>query len=130
MLIQLNHSAILNYEENINCEIASPPPLPELNNKLLIGFNPVQIYLQELRKYFGKIALFFYDTHGGDLIGVIWKPLPLTLQPLRVQNSLFTLPLPEKKDENTTIQQIPNMIEILNLFQQLGEGLVQQITLL
>lgn len=37
-------------------------------------FDPVQMYLQELRDSFGHLAVFLHDTYGGDLIGVKWRP--------------------------------------------------------
>ena len=38
-------------------------------------YDPVRCYLNDLRNAFDDIALFFCDTYGGDVIGVIWKPL-------------------------------------------------------
>ncbi|RWS28285.1 nucleolar protein 6-like protein [Leptotrombidium deliense] len=41
----------------------------------IIDFNPVQKYLEQLRKGYEEIALFFYDKFGGDIIGVVFKPV-------------------------------------------------------
>ncbi|RXG60932.1 Nucleolar protein 6, partial [Armadillidium vulgare] len=38
------------------------------------NFDPVQLYLRELREAFSNDALFFHDEHGGTAIGVLWKP--------------------------------------------------------
>lgn len=40
----------------------------------IIGFNIVRRYVEELRKYYGDLALFFYDEHGQKNIGVVMKP--------------------------------------------------------
>lgn len=33
---------------------------------------------------YGHLALFFHDEHGGQKIGVVWKPAALTPQELKV----------------------------------------------
>ena len=33
---------------------------------------------------FGDLALFFYDQHGGEVIGVLWKPTSFQPQPFKV----------------------------------------------
>lgn len=34
---------------------------------------------------YSHVALFFYDEHGGDVIGVVWNPKALSAQELKVQ---------------------------------------------
>ncbi|XP_066994077.2 nucleolar protein 6 isoform X2 [Anabrus simplex] len=41
----------------------------------IVGFDPVQCYLRELRDGYGDYALFFHDCYGGNIIGVLWKPV-------------------------------------------------------
>lgn len=36
---------------------------------------------------FSHLALFFYDEHGGDSIGVVWKPQPFKMQEVKVSSS-------------------------------------------
>uniref|UniRef100_A0A8C8S5Z8 Nucleolar protein 6 n=1 Tax=Pelusios castaneus TaxID=367368 RepID=A0A8C8S5Z8_9SAUR len=50
----------------------------------VVGYDPVQYFLQELREAFGDLALFFYDSHGGEVIGVLWKPSSFEPQPFKV----------------------------------------------
>ena len=40
----------------------------------VVGFDPAQCYLKELRVGFGHLALFFYNAYGGSVIGVVWRP--------------------------------------------------------
>jgi U3 small nucleolar RNA-associated protein 22 len=40
----------------------------------IVDFDPVQLYLQELRDTYGHLALFLHDTYGGSYIAVVWKP--------------------------------------------------------
>ncbi|KAJ8917111.1 hypothetical protein NQ315_012601 [Exocentrus adspersus] len=45
------------------------------NGKLpVVGFDPVEKYLETLRKCYGKFALFFHDSYGGNAVGVLWRP--------------------------------------------------------
>jgi len=40
----------------------------------IVDFDPVQVYLQELRDTFGHLALFLHNNYGGSYIAVVWKP--------------------------------------------------------
>lgn len=48
---------------------------PEDNEKIpIVGLNPVQELLNVLRDSYSEYALFFHDTYGGNIIGVVFKP--------------------------------------------------------
>lgn len=48
---------------------------PDQNEVMpIVEFDPVQLYLQELRDTFGHLALFLHDNYGGQFIAVIWRP--------------------------------------------------------
>ncbi|XP_019866147.2 nucleolar protein 6 isoform X2 [Aethina tumida] len=79
LLIHLNSSANPRVHEQII------PPLktgifvekydPKKKSKIPItNFNPVELYLKELRENYGEYASFFYDSFGGNTIGVLWNP--------------------------------------------------------
>ncbi|CAH1153543.1 unnamed protein product [Phaedon cochleariae] len=40
----------------------------------IVGFDPVEKYLSTLRENYGKYAVFFHDSYGGSVIGVLWNP--------------------------------------------------------
>lgn len=40
----------------------------------IVDFNPVEKYLSTLRENYGKYAMFFHDSYGGNTIGVLWNP--------------------------------------------------------
>ncbi|XP_072386893.1 nucleolar protein 6 [Diabrotica undecimpunctata] len=40
----------------------------------IVNFDPVADYLKTLRDNYGKYALFFHDSYGGNVIGVLWHP--------------------------------------------------------
>ncbi|CAG9857139.1 unnamed protein product [Phyllotreta striolata] len=50
----------------------------------IVDFDPVRDYLEALRKYYGKYAVFFYDRYGGCTIGVLWDPKTLETTDFKV----------------------------------------------
>ncbi|MED6248043.1 hypothetical protein ATANTOWER_025024 [Ataeniobius toweri] len=49
----------------------------------VIDYNPVSLYLTELRDAFGDLALFFCDPYGGTVISVLWKPKAFVPAPFK-----------------------------------------------
>ncbi|XP_043934033.1 nucleolar protein 6 isoform X1 [Protopterus annectens] len=89
----------------------------------VVDYDPVQCYLKELRDAFGDLALFFYDTHGGSLIGVLWKPQVFIPQPFKTsQVNGRTL-----ECRNNDIVMVPNVEAIIEDFEILGDGLVKSV---
>ncbi|KAM4049230.1 nucleolar protein 6 [Anomaloglossus baeobatrachus] len=89
----------------------------------VVDYDPPQLYLNELRESFGELALFFYDAHGGEVIGVIWNPSSFAPKPFKMTrvNGMVM----EKK--GNSVRMIPNVEAILEDFKILGEGLVNRI---
>ncbi|XP_043670065.1 nucleolar protein 6 [Vespula pensylvanica] len=52
----------------------------------IIDFDPVQYFLKELRDGYSEFALFFHDTYGGMVIGVLLKPTALKDNDFKVSN--------------------------------------------
>uniref|UniRef100_A0A8C3SKV5 Nucleolar protein 6 n=1 Tax=Chelydra serpentina TaxID=8475 RepID=A0A8C3SKV5_CHESE len=90
----------------------------------VVGYDPVQCYLQELREAFGDLALFFYDSHGGEVIGVLWKPSSFEPQPFKASNMKGRMMASLSREELVTV---PNVEAILEDFEILGEGLVRSV---
>lgn len=89
----------------------------------VLGYDPPQLYLAQLREAFGDLALFFYDQHGGEVIGVLWKPSSFQPQPFKA-SSLKGRMVVSRGGEFVTV---PNIEAILEDFAVLGEGLVQAV---
>nr|ABX10432.1 neuroprotective protein 1 [Rattus norvegicus] len=89
----------------------------------VLGYDPPQLYLAQLREAFGDLALFFYDQHGGEVIGVLWKPSSFQPQPFKA-SSLKGRMVVSRGGELVTV---PNIEAILEDFAVLGEGLVQAV---
>ncbi|XP_074851941.1 nucleolar protein 6 [Carettochelys insculpta] len=89
----------------------------------VVGYDPVQCYLQELREAFGDLALFFYDSHGGEVIGVLWKTPSFKPQPFQASNLKGRM-VASLREELVTV---PNVEAILEDFESMGEGLVRSV---
>ena len=96
------------------------------SSSLLVGFNPIQKYVQVLEATFGSFAVFFYDQLGGNVVGVAWRPQAFLPKPFRVidSHSQLAVELPDVKGK---CQMIPNISGILEDFKKLGEGVVDSI---
>ncbi|XP_063051087.1 nucleolar protein 6 [Engraulis encrasicolus] len=89
----------------------------------VIDYNPVSFYLAELRESFGDMALFFYDSYGGTVIAVLWKPKAFA--PLPFKTGAMGARRVEVCDDK--VSSVPNVEAILHDFSVLGEGLVDKI---
>lgn len=58
----------------------------------MAGYDPVASYVAELQAEFGHLALFFYDAHGGQHIGVMFNPDALKSCELRVPDFADRMP--------------------------------------
>ena len=96
------------------------------SSSLLVGFNPVQKYVQVLEANFGTFAVFFFDQLGGNTIGVAWRPSAFLPQAFRVIDShgKIAIELPNTKRK---CQMIPNISSILEDFKILGKGMVDSV---
>ncbi|VVC45437.1 Hypothetical protein CINCED_3A008556 [Cinara cedri] len=52
----------------------------------IVGLNPVQELLNILRDCYSKYALFFHDTYGGNVIGIVFKPDVFNATDFKVTN--------------------------------------------
>ncbi|KAK9506568.1 hypothetical protein O3M35_008472 [Rhynocoris fuscipes] len=89
----------------------------------ITGFDPAAFYLQELRERYGDYALFFHDTYGGTVIGVLFKPNFLETCDFKVSN--VGPRTPNMSDDKTSL--IPNKEVLINGFYIVGKDLVESI---
>jgi len=121
--------------------------LTKRTGSLLIGFNPVKLYLKELQERFGDKALFFYDSLGGSLIGIVWKPtsflprmeehsplleksFPYSISislPHKVGTSIKSKSSKQPANENAHTYFIVDIIEVVRDIYRVGEGLVESV---
>ncbi|KAK3277011.1 hypothetical protein CYMTET_14952, partial [Cymbomonas tetramitiformis] len=99
---------------------------------LLVGFDPLRHLLAELEERFGELAVFFVDTLGGSVIGVVLKPKAfLPAAGVHLPTSHHTMPATmrgaEKKDAAAKL--LPNMFTMVREIAIMGEGLVKDVRL-
>ncbi|XP_011497829.1 PREDICTED: nucleolar protein 6 [Ceratosolen solmsi marchali] len=98
--------------------------LPVKNNYVtkmpVVDFVPVAEYLRELRSIYNDFALFFHDTYGGSVIGVLLRPLTNQERDFKVTN----VHCHKLNDNGKLILNVSAMIED---FYILGNGLVETI---
>lgn len=92
-------------------------------------FDPVRLYVEDLKDTFSELALFFYDCYGGDCIGVKWKLPAFEARPTKVSSMTAAMPNPSST-ENVLSTVIPNVEGILADFRIMGQGLVSSIEVL
>lgn len=89
----------------------------------VVDYNPVALYLSELRDAFGDLALFFCDPYGGTVIAVLWKPKAFT--PVPFKTSQVSARNVEVSGE--TVNTFPNVEAILEDFRIIGKDLVKSV---
>ncbi|XP_045465928.1 nucleolar protein 6-like isoform X2 [Harmonia axyridis] len=75
------HEQITRFE--IDSILSFVEPKEENQHMPVINFNPVQLYLKELRAVYGDLCVFFHDTYGGNYIGVLWKPGTVEIEDIK-----------------------------------------------
>ncbi|XP_059910266.1 nucleolar protein 6 [Gadus macrocephalus] len=89
----------------------------------VIDYNPVALYLSELRDSFGDLALFFCDPYGGTVIAVLWKPK--AFKPVPFKTSEIKARRVEVKGEQA--HSVPNVEAIVEDFSVMGKDLVRSV---
>ncbi|XP_013378402.1 PREDICTED: nucleolar protein 6 [Chinchilla lanigera] len=128
VLIRLSPRHVPRHRQAVDCPAASfcrgqlrePGPSSLMP---VLGFDPPQLYLAQLREAFGDLALFFYDQHGGEVIGVLWKPTSFQPQPFKASIAKGRMVVSQGEE----MVMVPNVEAILEDFAVLGEGLVQAV---
>lgn len=100
------------HDHNANVKVKELP---------VVDFDPVQIYLNDLRRVYGELAYFCSDPYGDTKVYVLWKPDALKAKELTTRNIKFR-----------QIDPIKNMLElnvtaILDDFKVLGDELVENV---
>ncbi|CAK8696286.1 unnamed protein product [Clavelina lepadiformis] len=86
----------------------------------VVNFDPVQMYLDELEKSFSELAMFFYDSYGGSVIGVLWRVPEFQPKPFKISSV-------SGKMLNSEGKVVPNVEAIIEDFKTMGKGLVHSL---
>lgn len=106
---------------DIDTKMSDSVPLSEKSDYFpVVDFNPVEIYLKELRKNYSEWVMCFYNTYGGSVIGVLIKPGAMEHVKFNVNNVNCKTSNPDG-----TLQL--NFAAMVHDFHRLGEGIVKNI---
>ncbi|XP_018301266.1 nucleolar protein 6 [Mycetomoellerius zeteki] len=86
----------------------------------VVDFDPIQRFLKDLRDGYGDYALFFHDTYGGTVIGVLLKPTVLERKDFKVSEANC-----RKLDADGKL--ILNISTMIEDFYILGRGIIRTI---
>nr|XP_018906280.1 PREDICTED: nucleolar protein 6 [Bemisia tabaci] len=96
------------------------------SSKLPISdFDPAQCFLKELRENYDEFALFFHDTYGGSVIGVLLKPTVLESCEFKAKFFNGRCPSGDKQNSSLTF----NVDALIEDFKTISSGLVESVTL-
>ena len=90
----------------------------------LVGYDPVKLYIEELRSLYGSNVLFFHDEMGGSAIAGLWNP-QTGPRAWKVNIPYSTIPLMEDGEEKISI----NKAATLNDIARLGADMISRIEL-
>lgn len=90
----------------------------------LVGFDPVQLFLDELCDVYGSNVVFFHGAHQGSVIAGLWNP-QTGPRPWKINVSYSTMPVPQAGEAEPMIS--INKAAILNDIALLGGDLVSRV---
>jgi len=100
----------------------------QMQGQLLVGLCPIARLVADLRRAYGRFALFFPDEVTGDSIGVVWRPASAVPYKLNVHSASGGFPLQCGGIEGAPDGEvIPDAVGMLLGFKQLGAGLVRSV---
>jgi U3 small nucleolar RNA-associated protein 22 len=91
---------------------------------------------------YSDIAMFFHDGYGGDLIGVVWKPVRRIPRPWKVNLGFSSMPADamgmkecvngangkeNDRERRPSHMSVPNLTAIVAEMGRLGERLVMSV---
>ncbi|XP_052280548.1 nucleolar protein 6-like isoform X9 [Dreissena polymorpha] len=132
VLIYLNENQLPRKQEGLSTSVETISYGKSVDKERfpVTEFDPARLFLQDLKDSFSDVCLFFHDQHGGDVIGLIWKPNVFTPKEFKVSHVNHT-----KLDLGTSSQTTEQLMVTLNVdaviedIKVLGKGIVRSIEL-
>ena len=97
-----------------------------------VGFDPVAMYVEDLEKAFGNVAMFFNDGEGGKVIAGLWRPSVKGQREWRVRmgwsTSLIAISAADETDGDgveAKVMSEANLKGMLKEMEMMGEGIVK-----
>ncbi|KAK7540557.1 Nrap protein [Phyllosticta citribraziliensis] len=91
----------------------------------MAGFDPVRLYLAELREIYGHVVIFFHDGDGGDVVAGLWNPANTVRRKWKVRMGYSSVPVAGAGEEDA--QADVNKEAILAEMARLGGELVRKV---
>ncbi|KAF9638271.1 putative pre-rrna processing protein utp22 protein [Lasiodiplodia theobromae] len=91
-----------------------------------VGFNPVKLFLSELRETFGHAVVLFSDENDGDVIAGLWNPANIAKRKWKVRMGYSTVPVAEQRAEGE-VDAEANKEAMLAEMARLGGELVKKV---
>ncbi|GMY11522.1 nucleolar protein 6-like [Fagus crenata] len=82
----------------------------ELKNKLLVNFDPLRCFVGDLEKEFSNMFKVWYDSLGGDAIGVTWERFSS-----------------KKRDREEASEEGEDPVDVLKAVGEVGKGFVRSV---
>jgi len=92
----------------------------------LVGYQPVQLYLDELKKIYTNSVVFFHDSMAGSVIAGLWSPQTLASRSFKVNLAYATKPVAVKGEEDEEVIEVDKSA-ILAEIARLGGDMVSEI---
>jgi U3 small nucleolar RNA-associated protein 22 len=92
----------------------------------LVGYQPVQLYLDELKKLYTNSVVFFHGNMAGSVIAGLWNPQSVASRSFKVNLSYATKPAASKNEEDDEVVELDKSA-ILAEIARLGGDMVSEI---
>lgn len=112
-------------------QVVDSTPAAQLASELLVGFDPLPLFLAALEERFGHLATFCADAHGLPAVGVRWRAEAFLPAPLAASTAHATLELSLScaRGSSAAGLVVPNVAQAVAEMGQLGVGLVEEVLL-
>jgi len=89
----------------------------------LVGYHPIQSYIDELERLYSDTIVFFHSHGTGAVIGGLWNPQNVAPRPFKVNLAYATSPLVEEEEEEVQLDKAAILSEI----SRIGGDIVSRI---
>lgn len=91
--------------------------------ELSIGFDPISMYVNDLRKRLEDVGLIFRNSARNDIIAIVWNPTAFLPSSFNMTKTTGMFPL----EHTQCTKVIPNVFELLHDIKNLGKGLIEKV---
>jgi U3 small nucleolar RNA-associated protein 22 len=92
----------------------------------LVGYQPVQSFVDELKKHYTNSVVFFHSTRAGSVITGLWNPQTVAPRPFKVNLAYATRPADANGEEDDEVIEL-DKCAILAEIARLGGDMVSEI---